>query len=380
MKIAFVCTARGPCPPVRGGAIQLLISEVAPLLARQHQVTVFSITDSNLPEQEFSQGVEYIRFPKQHYLKKVCAYLAKQKMDVIQLYNRPNWLPAVRKAAPNARLILSLHNRLRKPNTDKKKLKRNLKQADKIITVSKFIKHDTVNYLQANRLKRKFQVVYTGAAHEEYAPVWTKTGKQWRTEIRQKYGIKEDQPVILYVGRLVSYKGCHVLLKALLKKIKKDKKVTLLIVGSKWYADNEKDEYIKNLELMAQQSRNNVIFTAYIPVEEIPKYYAAADLFVNASQWKEPLARVHYEAMAAGLPIITTNRGGNREVIKQGKNGLIVREHKNHNHYRKAIKWLLTKPERAKKMGKKGREMVEKKYHFARVARDLEAIYLGLVK
>ena len=48
------------------------------------------------------------------------------------------------------------------------------------------------------------------------------------------------------------------------------------------------------------------------------------DLFVCSSQWNEPLARVHYEAMAAGIPIITTNRGGNAEVMNQGKNGIII--------------------------------------------------------
>lgn len=379
MKIALICSDRGPCPPVRGGAIQLLIAKIAPLLAETHQVTVFSITDPKLPVQETVEKVTYIRFPKAKFLEEVCAYLKEHPVDIIQLYNRPTWIKRLKKASPQAKIVLSLHNRI-KPN-DRRGIKAQLKEADKILTVSRFIIRDTITSCQVPSLKNKFKVMYTGADHHEYAPIWSKQGKKWREEIRKKHGIGEEEAVVLFVGRLVSYKGCHILLEALKKKLGIDRKVTLLIVGSKWYADHEKDRYIHHLELLAKQSRNKVIFTSYIPVEEIPKYFACADLFVNASQWKEPLARVHYEAMAAGLPIITTDRGGNREVIRPGKNGIIIKEkdRKNHGQFRKAIKTILANPRLATKMGKKGRRMVERKYNFERVAKDLIDLYTKLI-
>lgn len=379
MKIALVCSDRGPCPPVRGGAIQLLIAKIAPLLAEKHEVTVFSITDPKLPVRETKDRVTYIRFPQAQYIEQVCHYLKQHPVDIIQLYNRPTWIKKLRKVVPKAKIVLSLHNRIK--SKDKPGIKGQLRQADKILTVSKFIIRDTITSCKVSSLKKKFKVMYTGADQTEYAPVWTKLGKQWRSEIRKKHGIGEQDAVVLFVGRLVSYKGCHILLEALKKKLNVGKKVTLLVVGSKWYADNEKDEYIMNLELMAKQSRNKVIFTSYIPVEEIPKYFVAADLFVNASQWKEPLARVHYEAMAAGLPIITTDRGGNREVIRPGKTGIIIKEEerKNHKQFRKAIKSILANPDKAKKMGKKGRKLVERIYNFERVAKDLIDLYTKLI-
>jgi len=52
------------------------------------------------------------------------------------------------------------------------------------------------------------------------------------------------------------------------------------------------------------------------------------DIFVCASQWNEPLARIHYEAMAAGLPIITTDRGGNAEIFEDNVNGIIIKDYK----------------------------------------------------
>lgn len=124
----------------------------------------------------------------------------------------------------------------------------------------------------------------------------------------------------------------------------------------------------------------HVIFTSYVPVEEIPKYYSAADIFVCASQWEEPLARVHYEAMAAGLPMITTKRGGNHEVVRNKETGIVIKDYKNPNEFSKAGSTLFDDPKRMHKMGSRGRLLVEKKYNFNRVANDLEAIYSSLIK
>ena len=78
---------------------------------------------------------------------------------------------------------------------------------------------------------------------------------------------------------------------------------------------NEEDEYGIYCKNLCNDISDNVVFTGFIPPSEIPQYYNLGDIFVCASQWEEPLARVHYEAMAAGLPIITTDRGGNEKYL-----------------------------------------------------------------
>jgi len=89
-----------------------------------------------------------------------------------------------------------------------------------------------------------------------------------------------------HVSRLSPKKGTHIVLSAMKKVMDCFDDVALVIIGSKWYGKNEEDDYTKGC------------------------FY----IFVCASQWNEPLARIHYEAMAAGLPIITTDRGGNAEI------------------------------------------------------------------
>jgi spore coat protein SA len=84
---------------------------------------------------------------------------------------------------------------------------------------------------------------------------------------------------------------------------------------------------------------------------------------------------VHYEAMAAGLPIITSNRGGNPEVIEEGKNGYIVNDFENPDAYAEKIINLLNNENKRKQIGKYGRAKVEKEFNWNRVATDLMKVY-----
>ena len=79
--------------------------------------------------------------------------------------------------------------------------------------------------------------------------------------------------------------------------------------------------------------------------------------------------------MAAGLPIITSNRGGNPEVIEEGKNGYIVNDFENPDAYAEKIINLLNNANKRKQLGKYGRSKVEKEFNWNRVAMDLMKVY-----
>lgn len=377
MRLAFICTDRGPCPPVKGGAIQLLITKVAPLLAKKHKVTVFSITDPDLALQEMTDQVVYERFEKSQYLHQVCMRVREKQFDIIQVYNRPGWVSFLRDAAPEAKLILSLHNLIYNTiKVEQEQAVRGITEANRIVTVSRFVAEDTAKKFPD--AAGKIQVLYTGADVNDYAPVWTKKGRDWRKLIRNRYQIAHHDKVLLFVGRLVPEKGCHLILETMKESLKSYEKVKLLIVGSKWYADQSTSAYINKLRSMAEALSKRIIFTSYVSVEEIPKYFAAADMFICPSQWQEPLARVHYEAMAAGLPIITTKRGGNHELFQKDTDGIVVTEYQDSKAFGQAITTLLENPELAGKMGRHGRIKAEETYNFERVAADLEKIYAEL--
>jgi spore coat protein SA len=120
----------------------------------------------------------------------------------------------------------------------------------------------------------------------------------------------------MFVGRLGIKKGADKLIAAMKLVMERRSDAALLIIGSKWYGSNTADDYTKSVTALSKTLNGPVIFTGYLPHDVVPAYYNIGDIFVCPSQWREPLARVHYEAMAAGLPIITYEQGGNKEVVE----------------------------------------------------------------
>lgn len=242
----------------------------------------------------------------------------------------------------------------------------------KIVTVSDFI-GDTITS-RFPQAKGKTSTVYSGVDLNQYHPGWTTTGKKLREQARKELGL-ENKKIALFVGRLSKVKGPHILLQALPKMVEKDPNIMMVIVGSKWFGDDNLNNYVKHLYTLGAMMKDHVTFVKFVKPKDIPALYAMSDLLVCSSQWQEPLARVHYEAMAAGLPMITSNRGGNPEVIDEGENGYIVHDFDNPDAYVDPITALLASDSRRTKMGKAGRSKVENGFSWEHVASNLTRVY-----
>lgn len=378
MKLAFICSEKLPSPAVKGGAVQVMLDGILPFFSGNHQITIFSITDPTLAEREIHHAIEYIRFPRENYETMVAQELKKYKFDLIHVFNRPKNLMLYKTATPDSTFVLSLHNDMFS------QMKLNREEAAKVIenvaaitTVSKYIRQTVIGrYPQA---ASKIHVLYSGLDLDQYIPVWSIEGQKIRMEMREKYQI-ESKKVILFIGRLDRTKGPHLLIEALQYLLPKHPDILLVLVGGKWFSDNTRDEYVQSLYQLAKGYSDQVLFTQYIPSEQIAKILLMGDLFVCSSQWHEPLARVHYEAMAAGIPVITTNRGGNAEVMNQGKNGIVIDEYDQAKAFYEAIHTLLEQPSLAEIMAKNGRDYVEKRHQYQHVAASLERVYYDAVK
>jgi len=160
-------------------------------------------------------------------------------------------------------------------------------------------------------------------------------------------------------------------LRAFTQVIEQHPSAVLLLVGSKWYGKNEETKYVHQLRKKAKKLGDAVRLTGFISPDQVQDYFLLGDIFVCSSQWQEPLARVHYEAMATGLGIITTARGGNPEVIIPGKNGLLVKDYQNPDAFATHINYLLSDPKLAADMGWNGRQLSEKYFGWSRVASDI---------
>ena len=137
-----------------------------------------------------------------------------------------------------------------------------------------------------------------------------------KEEARKKLGISGN--IILSIGRLVPWKGFRMLIKIMPKLGEINQFFSLIIVGS--------GPDRRNLELMIRNLGldRKVRLAGKASHSELADYLAAADLFVLNTGY-EGFSHQILEVMAAGVPLITTNAGGNVEIIRQGENGLMVK-------------------------------------------------------
>ena len=183
-----------------------------------------------------------------------------------------------------------------------------MKNVDKIIAISECLKRDVIKYLKAP--EEKIRVVYNGK-DERFKPL----NQNEIAEAKRKYNL--NFPFLLYVGVLQSRKNISNIIKAYYKLKKEGTAHKLVVAGGK--KGRQYKEILKTVETLDLQK--DVIFTGYVPDDDLPKLYNAADLFVFPSIY-EAFGLPPLEAMACGVPVITSDRGAFPEVV--GDAGIMV--------------------------------------------------------
>ncbi|MFB7139738.1 glycosyltransferase family 4 protein [Gottfriedia sp. NPDC056225] len=376
MRILMVCTENLPVPPVLGGAIQTYIAGSLPYLSKVHDITILGVNDPSLPDEETIDGVDYVRVPGkvlELYREGVVQYIEGKQFDLIHIFNRPRLVLPIRKVAPKAKITLSMHNdmfNIGKIAVDEANLV--LEEVSSIVTVSDYV-GNVIRELYPQS-SNKIRTIYSGVDSDRFLPGNDSRIVSTRNTLRKEFGL-ENKTVILFAGRLSENKGVDRLIRALPTLSKTFKDLALVIVGSNWFSQNNVTDYVAYIRAISKKQDVPIITTGFVSPFEIQNWFAVADLFVCTSLWQEPLARVHYEAMAAGLPIVTTARGGNPEVIIPGENGLIVENPVDPNEFATKITEILSNKSLMKNMGIKGRELAVSKYVWSRVADEILSVW-----
>lgn len=171
----------------------------------------------------------------------------------------------------------------------------------------------------------------------------SREAKQNKYSIKMRLGIKEKY-LLIFAGRLVESKGVDLLLEAFLKLREINRNTGLIILGSGPLEDRCR-KFCKTHEL------DSVYFTGFKQLEELPVYYGISDILVFPSRG-ETWGLVINEAMACGLPIITTYHvGAAYDLVKPGINGTLVDSGSSEQLF-SSIKTMLESPEILVSMGK----------------------------
>ena len=176
------------------------------------------------------------------------------------------------------------------------------------------------------------------------------------SELTSELGLT-DKKVIVSVGRLVHRKGQDVLIEAMPHLLKEIPDVHLVLIGEGPYR-GYLETRVKNLGIDSK-----VTFIGRITYVDLPRYICLGEVFVMPSRSRlaglevEGLGIVYLEASACGLPVIAGDSGGAPDAVVEGVTGLVVNG-KDQHALATSIAALLNDQERAREMGRKGREWV----------------------
>ena len=318
MKIALLT----PTFSAFSGIDRVVELQAEELINKGNKVTIFTlkagikpktakIVEMGMPNKQFFERMYrlffFLDFPK---IKKYGKML-KGYDQVISHFYPMNWIAIYAKKHYKTRYVYYNHG-IAYPELFSNILERiymgifkkltnyTIKKSDSVISISEFLRKE-LNKETGIKSKVIHDKIDTKRFHKGIP----------RQKMREKYGLGKN-PVCLYVGRISPHKGIHLLIQAFNLVLKEMPNAKLLIVGKKTFGN-----YTKQLEKLASKvNPNAIIFTGFVPDQELPYYYTDADLYTTATLW-EGYDLPIVEAAACGTPAIAFDIGAHPEIMKQ---------------------------------------------------------------
>ncbi|WP_077211703.1 glycosyltransferase family 4 protein [Bacillus dakarensis] len=377
-KVAIVTPGSFPIPSPSSSSVETVVYTIANNLKNNIDFTILGKKSKELPYQEQSNDISFIRFRFKNwktYINKVINHLITLNPHIIQIENRPKYIPYLKEHFQDTPLILSLHstNFISRSRISNEQLRHCINLCTKIIVNSQFLKNHLID--KTGCAEDKVFVNHLGVDVNQFKSKWNIKDKAMEEDtIRQSLGIK-DQHVLLYVGRLRKMKGVHKLLEAFPYIIESNPNTILIIAGSAFYGTNRITGYVQKLTEKAKQFPDQIKFIPFIPHDEIHRWFKIADIVLVPSITKEAFGLVNVEAMATGVPVIATRIGGMPEIIQHGETGFLADKFNMEIELAAYVNQLLSDPIKINKMGENSIKRVHEHFTWEKCASRLNHLY-----
>lgn len=299
------------------------------------------------------------------------AYLRAQRIQIVHSYNfyaNMFAIPAARMARIPV-VLASIRDRgvYLTPN-QKVAQKAVCRLADRILVNAESIREWL---LEQGYRDHRITVIKNGVDISRYAGVTNSS------HIRRKLDIPESAPIVVMIARLNPQKGVDDFIRAASLLRLSHPNVRFLIVGAKiQYQEGVfcKDRaYLRELQHLAADLgvRERVIFAGHRA--DTPEILAESAISVLPSH-SEGLSNTILESMAAGIPTVATNVGGNPELVKDQVNGILIPV-RSPEHLAQAIQEILDDSQLAHRFGRQARIMAKEDFSLEKMAADTQALY-----
>jgi len=191
------------------------------------------------------------------------------------------------------------------------------------------------------------------------------------TELWKQYGLVNAEGTILTVNHLHPRKRIDLFLQAMKLVVMNMPRATALIVGTG-------PERRRLLDLRQKLGlEKNVILCGFVPEKDLAAHYALSDIYVHTAK-VESFGLSVLEATANGLPVVSVDEGGPKEIVLPGRTGFLTRPEP--ESIAKKILYLLQNRRQARQMGRAGQKYVTSKYRWEEGAQEFLRIYRACQK
>jgi glycosyltransferase involved in cell wall biosynthesis len=244
--------------------------------------------------------------------------------------------------------------------------------ACRVSDLTVFQNHDDAHQFVAAGVvsqEKTLVILGSGVATDLYAP--TQVSVSERDQLRGELGVTPSAIVVTMVGRVIRSKGVLEYMAAAQEVRARCPSVHFLLIGAD---DNESLDRLSSEELT--QLRQALTWPGQRC--DIPTVLALSNIFVFPSAYREGVPRVLLEAASMGLPIVTTDSPGCREVVENGVNGFLVPV-RDPGALSRAIFRLVEMPELCRRFGRLSRQRAVERFDISVVAEQTRSLYRRLL-
>ena len=242
----------------------------------KENVIPVDVGDGEMVQQSRKLSQEVARLAKDYDIVHTHDWFGAEAGFKAQKYSGTKWVSTFHSLSSS---------RNRNPGEEVQKLEKvAAEESDQTIAVSNKLKEEIKNEFNSDP-----EVIHNGFSKPESSGI----------KVRKRHGIKGD--MMLFIGRHAEQKGLEHLIYGF-NKLLKDQKATL-VIGGKGHLSEALQTFVEILEI-----EEHVVFTGFIPREELGDYYAAADVFVSPSI-NEPFGLTITEALESGTKVVATSNG-----------------------------------------------------------------------
>ncbi|MBF0456388.1 MAG: glycosyltransferase [Nitrospirae bacterium] len=382
-RILMAAAPVHPVPPLKGAAVEMWIYEVSRRLVG-YEPHVVCLADEFHPEHEYKDGIFFhrIRFGRSYrrlfqkitrldpysYNDRILRLIREISPEILHMHNSiKHFTPLIRAVRKSGITRTMLHFQNEFPVNEPLAL-------DAFAGCSQYImRHYAGKPVAASH---KF-CIYNGVDLDRFRDF--RDVPELRDSIRGRFGIKKDDFVVIFVGRVSPEKGVvHFIESAsIINKRKGCEGIKFFVAGEIQKGSGDRAAYARKIMEMA--AGLPVTFTDVFTPSRMHLIYLLGDVFVLPSNFDDPFPFVALEAMATGLPLVARRKGGLMDYIIDGENGLFVEEGNPAEGIAQKVELLANDEALRTSIGKAARRTVVERFSWDKIAEEVESAYRTLL-